>query len=269
VWQWGRAVGLAGALGLWSTMAQADGRGQPPEAPSERAANADEEARGFFIAGRAAFAAGRYREALERFERSHAMSGRPELLYNIGSAAERAGELGRALEAYRAFVNARPDAERRPEAEARVTALAARLARGEPASAERAAGEPRAASEPHSQSATPALDVAPDSGPAAGADLLAPALCLTGGGVVLMGGATLLGLGLAARARVEGAPDGATYTDYADDFRRAPRFENAGIALLSAGAVAAGMSTWWLVRRRHARVSVAVGAAQLSVRGAF
>jgi tetratricopeptide (TPR) repeat protein len=275
VGQWGRAVWFAGALELWSATARAEGRGQPHEALTERAANADEEARGFFIAGRAAYAAGRYREALERFERSHAMSGRPELLYNIGSAAERAGELGRALEAYRAFVSARPDAERRPEAEARITALAARLASGEPASSARATGKPQVATDPRGGRAP--LDVTSDRGSApesadeghAPPGVLAPALSLTGAGAVLVGGATLLGLGMAARAHVEDAPDGATYSDYADDFRRAPRLENAGIALLSVGAVAAGLSTWWLVRRRNARVSVAVGPAQIRLRGAF
>ena len=72
-------------------------------------ASRDREARALFEASRTAYEAGRYEDALDYLRRAHAYSGRPELLVNIAQAADRLRRDREALEAYRAFVTARPD----------------------------------------------------------------------------------------------------------------------------------------------------------------
>lgn len=57
----------------------------------------DQEARGLFEAGRAAFSDGRFDDALRYFRESFELSGRVELLYNIGTAADRLRESARLL----------------------------------------------------------------------------------------------------------------------------------------------------------------------------
>jgi tetratricopeptide (TPR) repeat protein len=83
----------------------------------------DEVARGLFQAGRAAYAAGRFDEALGFFEQAYARSERPELLFNIGQAADRLRLDAKALRAFEAFLEERPDAPNRAEVEARIVAL--------------------------------------------------------------------------------------------------------------------------------------------------
>lgn len=69
----------------------------------------DDEARGLFAAGQAAYEEGRYDRAYELFSEAHAASERPELLYNMGLAADRAGRAEEAISAYERFVAAVPD----------------------------------------------------------------------------------------------------------------------------------------------------------------
>ena len=88
----------------------------------------DEEARALFAAGRAAFAEGRYDEALTRFVRAHELSGRPQLLYNIGVSADRLRRDEDALRAFRAYVEAVPEADNHAEIVARIAILERELA---------------------------------------------------------------------------------------------------------------------------------------------
>ena len=83
----------------------------------------DEIARNLFQAGRTAYDAGSYADALEFFEKAHARSLRPQLLYNIGQAADRLREDQKALTAFRAYLAAVPDAANRVEVENRIRAL--------------------------------------------------------------------------------------------------------------------------------------------------
>ena len=82
------------------------------EAP-ETAAVEDSGAKTAFAAGRAAYDAGNYEEALQRFQEAHDLSKRPELLYNIGLAADRLRYNHAAREAYRAYVRQLPVADNR------------------------------------------------------------------------------------------------------------------------------------------------------------
>ncbi|MBK6812549.1 MAG: tetratricopeptide repeat protein [Sandaracinaceae bacterium] len=75
----------------------------------------EEEARALFIAGRSAFDQGRFEEALSHFKRSYELSGRPELLYNIGTAADRVGRLEEAITAFRSYLEGSPDSPGGPK----------------------------------------------------------------------------------------------------------------------------------------------------------
>jgi tetratricopeptide (TPR) repeat protein len=94
-----------------------------PTAEAQQSDAQDEEARALYQAGRVAFDDGRFDDALEYFERSHELSGRPQLLYNIGSAADRLRRNAMALEHFEAYLEALPDAENRRSVEARIRLL--------------------------------------------------------------------------------------------------------------------------------------------------
>ena len=76
-----------------------------------------------FEAGRVAYAAGRFEDSLDYFQRAHGMSGRAILLYNIGSAADKLRRDAVALDAFRRYLEAMPTAENRAEVESRIHVL--------------------------------------------------------------------------------------------------------------------------------------------------
>jgi tetratricopeptide (TPR) repeat protein len=83
----------------------------------------DNEARALFEAGAEAYNAARYDAALRYFEQSYELSRRPGLLYNIGASADRLQQSARALEAYRAYLEALPDANNRAAVQRRIAFL--------------------------------------------------------------------------------------------------------------------------------------------------
>jgi len=101
---------------------------QAASPPRAEDADRTEEAKALFAAGKAAFDAGRFTDALDYFERSYAISKRPGLLYNIGIVRDRLRDDERALEAYDAYLAAVPDAGNRAEVETRANAIRAALA---------------------------------------------------------------------------------------------------------------------------------------------
>ncbi|HEX5661369.1 MAG TPA: tetratricopeptide repeat protein [Polyangiales bacterium] len=75
------------------------------------AQTADEAAaREEFEAGRVAYDHGSFTDALAHFERAYALQPKPELLYNVGRAADSDGQPTRATEAYEAYLASEPDA---------------------------------------------------------------------------------------------------------------------------------------------------------------
>ncbi len=140
---------------LWLAVAGAAYAQARAQAPSARGSDGaqlstdDEVARGLFQAGAASYEAGRYEEALRFFEQSHARSGRPELLFNIGQVADRLRQDDKALKAFRGFLAQRPQASNRAEVESRIAAL-------ERAEAARAATPVEAAPPSASEDAAPA-----------------------------------------------------------------------------------------------------------------
>lgn len=115
---------LIGALGVMPRNVQAD----------EPDAARDAEGRALFDAGRVAYDDGRYEDALGYFQRAFDLSGRPGLLFNIGSAAERVRNDRLALESYRKYLEALPEAPNRGFVEKRIRFLERTVA--EPAEGE-------------------------------------------------------------------------------------------------------------------------------------
>ncbi len=116
---------------LWSwaaTIAVTLAASAPAAAQSDDAR--DDEARALYQAGRVAFDDGRFEDALGYFGRAHELSGRPQLLYNIGSAADRLRRNAVALEHFEAYLEAVPDAENRRSVEARIRLLRDALEHG-------------------------------------------------------------------------------------------------------------------------------------------
>ena len=99
-------------------------RTPPPEQPAAGTNSRDDEARMLFEAGRVAYSAGRFDDALGYFRRAYEISGRAVLLYNVGSAADKLRQDAVALDALRRYLEAVPTAENREEVEARIRVLA-------------------------------------------------------------------------------------------------------------------------------------------------
>ncbi len=105
------AVFVGGVTVTSTTSAQSE--------PTDR----DAEAHVLFEAGRIAFTEGHYEDAYERYAEAYRLSERPELLYNMGSAADRLRRDELALEHYRAFLSALPDTPQRLDVEHRIAIL--------------------------------------------------------------------------------------------------------------------------------------------------
>ncbi|MFW5925904.1 MAG: tetratricopeptide repeat protein [Myxococcota bacterium] len=86
-------------------------------------ASEDQEARALFEAGRTAFEAGRYDAALRHFEASYELSGHPQLLYNIGTTADRLRLDDKALASFQKYLERVPEAPNRGEVAARIRVL--------------------------------------------------------------------------------------------------------------------------------------------------
>lgn len=109
----------------------------------------DAEARSLFEAAKAAFANGRFEDALERFREAYELSERSALLYNIASSLDRLGRLEEAAGHYERYLEARPDAPNRNYVERRLELIAAQIEQGsaEPDAATDDAAEPPEADE--------------------------------------------------------------------------------------------------------------------------
>jgi tetratricopeptide (TPR) repeat protein len=110
-----RSVGCCFALVLALTSATATAQ--------EGGELATEEARGLFAAGRSAYDAGRFEQALNYFSQAYELSHRGALLFNMASAAERLRRDAEALGFYERYLQEVPDAGNRTFVEARITFL--------------------------------------------------------------------------------------------------------------------------------------------------
>lgn len=245
---------MLATFAFWSPAARAQTRDADATAPNaDGAHDADLRARVDFEVGRTAFEERRYEDALEAFERSYALSGRPQLLYNIGQSADRLRRDARALEAFERFLAELPESPLRAPIEERIVLLRAAIAARMPVRTSAAAPSP-----PRTESRR---------------SLLAPAVLLGVGGLLVVGGATSLIAGVVDRDSVEGADDGTTFAELEAAADRAPLLMNAGLAILGVGLVAASIGLVWVLvpsaNEEEAAVALSPTVGGLLVTGAF
>jgi len=252
----------------------------------------EEEARALFQAGRVAFDAGRYDDALEHFDDAYARSQRPELLYNVGLAADRAGRAPLAVRAYTKFLEEVTDSPNRGTVEERLAALRAREGASESgeAPAEDApplimgpastSTEPTSGTQPETQSQPETL--AQQSNPGVpvtraqeqqGTDRrmtpppnrTGPVLFIVGGAVLLVGGAAITGLAFQAKSRAEEETSWARANELSD---QAGRRSGVGLALVGVGVVAAVAGFVWRASQDRA-FTLTLGPGGIDLRGTF
>jgi tetratricopeptide (TPR) repeat protein len=101
----------------------------------------DELARSLFMAGQAYYEQGEYELAQQQFERAYQLSPRPQLLMNVATSAERAGNLETAVEYMKRYIEELPNEADRPILERRLEAMQRRLARARADEERAAAGQ--------------------------------------------------------------------------------------------------------------------------------
>lgn len=116
-------------------------------------------AREAFELGKAAYERGRFSEALAYYERAYALSPHPNLLFNIGRAADSDGRSERAIQAYSAFLEAVPDADNREFVEGRLERLRAPSARVDPSAVQASISPYTAAATASAAESTPSAAV--------------------------------------------------------------------------------------------------------------
>lgn len=191
-----------------------------PAAAQQVDSAADAEAHARFEAGRAAMAAGRPEDALADFSRAYELSARPELLYNLGVAADRLRRDDEALAWFERYLAEMPPdgAQNRAEVEGRIAVLREAIA---------------------TRTSTPPTSTTPPPASSSGSVSVPAIALLVAGGVMAVGGGITLGVGVSERARVEGAPDDASWSEYAGSAERAPILEGVGGAALGVGVALA------------------------------
>lgn len=228
---------------------------------------ADAEALARFDAGRLAFEAGRYGDALSDFQRSYELSGRAWLLYNIGETLARLDRREEALSAFESYLRETSgDAPNRAQVESRVAILRRSL------EAERAeATEPVGSTLPIDSDE----DRGDDSSSGGGADGIssadsdpAPWIVVGVSAALVVAGGVLVGVAASDRAAVESARPPTFYSDAASTADRVPALEGSGGALLGIGVTGVIGGLIWGVVQASGRgdSSVAVDARGVTVR---
>lgn len=186
----------------------------------------DDEARGHFERGQAAFAEGEYETAITELKAAYAIEEAPILLYAWAQAERLAGDCDRAIELYARFLATSPPEAQEEKARSNI---------------EVCGGDPDAVYVPEEEEvAEPASDVPPppagpeesDEPEPEGPEILGPAL-LGGGGAFALTGGILLGVGLSQGNR---AVDADTQDDFVDQTDGARSLYTAGIVLIGVGA---------------------------------
>jgi tetratricopeptide (TPR) repeat protein len=219
-----------------------------PEEGSE-----DDQARGLFLAGKAAYDGGRYEDALEHFQRAYDLSARPGLLYNLGATAERLRLDRQALDAFERYLAEMPDAPNRPQVERRIALLRDAIAS-------------QATSEPE-----PAPVSTADAPPAETGSPVGAWLLVAGGAAVVGTGIALWLVAAGLESNVEDAAVGSAWTDVSDDYDQAKTFGTVGAVLVPVGAIAAGLGVAMLLGTGAGDepVAVRVGPTGAQVWGTF
>lgn len=261
----------------------------------------DAEARALFEAGRTAFDAGRYEDALQHFQGAYRRSQRPQLLFNVAVAADRAGRVVDAIGAYEKFLESVPDDAQRPWIEARLAELRNLPPGGVAPTTPNPFADPSPPTTtptapvvvetpvvetpttappttPTQPTATPATERAP---PTESTEQLVvsprsrvPGALLLGGGAIALAGGVVAIVTAHSLANDVRDTNATTWAEVEDDAQRAPRREKLGFVLLGVGVVAIGAGLVQLVlpserveQREGTRVRL--GPTGVVVEGAF
>ena len=115
---------LALLLGLLlAPLALAEPPAGGPSAPPPNTAPDVELAKAHFRTGEIYYQRQRFPDAAREFEEAYRLSGRAELLYNMGKSYDGAKDTAKALHAYRRFIAALPNSADRVDVDGRIAAL--------------------------------------------------------------------------------------------------------------------------------------------------
>jgi hypothetical protein len=98
-----------------------------PDVPDEEVALRRSMAKEWFAKAEEAEASGDKQSAIRRYACSLALAPHPSTAYNLGTVAEKSGDLSAALDGFRTYLKLAPEATDRPAIEARIAALEARI----------------------------------------------------------------------------------------------------------------------------------------------
>ncbi|HVJ17169.1 MAG TPA: hypothetical protein VM686_17135 [Polyangiaceae bacterium] len=194
----------------------------------------EERAREIYAQGKAAYAEGRYAEALADFEHAYALSGAPALLFDMAQAQRLAGphQCRQALALYRSYLAAVPKADNRREVEEWIDEML------------RCANAERAAQQPPAETPRPAKAPPASEGPAPEAQpsKVGPIMLTGFGAAVTVAGAVLYG---AARHKYSEASERCPC--YPGTYSSWETATTVSYALMAVGGVtvASGV-TWWV-----------------------
>lgn len=177
----------------------------------------DDRARRLFEEAALAYSEARYESALQLFEQAFELSGRTDLLYNIGLTLERLRRDEDAIAPFEQYLETNPPAERRAEVERRLADVRARAA---------------AAEESDETSSSPG-----------------PWILAAAGGVLAIAGAVLWGVGASQVADVEDSPTGTVWSEVSDDADRGRALSLAGVSLVSVGVATGAVGIAWGLAR--------------------
>jgi tetratricopeptide (TPR) repeat protein len=212
-----------------------------------------------FELGKTYYSQAAYKRALEAFQESHKLSGKPALLFNIGKCHEALGNLEQAITFYRKYLDA--TGKKDPNTEARIKNLEARIEASRPK-------PPEPTSEPTSAPVARPVPVVPPprtdepTGPRRGVGWMT----ITGWTLIGVGAASLaagIAMGALASGRASEVEDAYKdnthdWADVKDTEKEGKRFNIGMIVGISVGVVAAGGGTalLFLAPRKERRVSV-------------
>ncbi len=95
--------------------------------PARADSDAVDQAKQRFAAGAQAYREARYKDAIDLFLQANGLDPHPDLVYNIGQAYEKLGDVAAALRSYREYLRLSPGATDRATVEASIKNLEARL----------------------------------------------------------------------------------------------------------------------------------------------
>lgn len=231
------------------------------------------EARALYEAGVAAFEDGRYQDALERWESAYSRDPRPQLLFNLGTAAERLARFEDARAYYRLYLEQAPDAPNITEVRSRLARLDAQIASTERRNTPEIADEPVRAL-PVAEETPAEVDASTES---SAASPVGPVVTMSLGGGLLIAGAVMAAVAQSRHSFLtEQCPMGRCPPELRDDADELDRAALAADVLVMSGAAAAlGGVLWFLLQgdddeaSTEASVQPILGPSEVGLRGRF